>query len=363
MGKLKKVDLRLRKAGGTPVCLASGFIAMDIVEGELETFLAAGGSCGNVIALLSYMGWNAKPVARLGTDHAGSFIRTQFENLGVDTSHVSNVPLVQTPIVVQRFVKSRNGECTHRFSLTCPDCGAWLPRYRPTTLKHASEVIEKNSVPDIFFFDRTSPCALRLAGWARERRALVFFEPSSIGDERQFQRAVDSAHILKYSYDRLGHLPDLAKVNGPKIVIETHGADGLRVRWRSRWSSLPAIKASRFVDAAGSGDWCTAGVIHAIGQGGSKILETIKKNRLDYALRLGQALASINCGFEGARGAMRKLDIDGLNFLMSNSKEDARALESFDRCTDGALPADLCLSCSPPLPDSGANSQRESKTA
>lgn len=322
---MKRVDLRLRKARGTPSCLASGFIAMDIVEGEFETFSAAGGSCGNVMALLSFLGWTAQPVARLGADHAGSFIRAQFERLGVDASHVSNLSGVKTPIVIQRFVEGMDGERAHQFSLTCPDCGAWLPRYRPTTLKHASEVIAKDGFPDTFFFDRISPCALKLSCWARERGALVVFEPSSIGDERQFQKAVETAHILKYSHDRLGHLPDLAKVNGPKIVIETHGAEGLRVRWRSRWSRLPAFQASRFVDAAGSGDWCTAGVIHAIGQGGSKVLETMKKGRLDYALRLGQALASINCGFEGARGAMSKLDVDGLNFLLSASKEDTRA--------------------------------------
>lgn len=348
---MSRLDLRLRKTSKSPVCLSTGFVAMDIVEGEFGTFAAAGGSCGNVMALLSYMGWHTQPVARLGSDNAGIFVKEEFEKLGVDTSHIAFAPGVQTPVVIQRFVENSDGERTHRFSLTCPDCGSWLPRYRPTTIKHASEVIQKGRVPNAFFFDRVSPCALKLSEWARESGALVVFEPSSIGDERQFQKAVDTAHILKYSHDRLGHLPDLAKVSGPRIVIETHGAEGLNVRWRSRWSTLPAIKADCLVDAAGSGDWCTAGIIHAIGEGGSKALETLSKNRLDYGLRLGQALAAINCGFEGARGAMDRLDIKRLNSMLSDSAEDVSSLDRLVTTPETFSPINLCHLCADALPD------------
>lgn len=361
MGELSRVDLRLRKTNKNPVCLSTGFIAMDIVEGESETFAAAGGSCGNVMALLSYMGWHTQPVARLGFDNAGTFIKEEFEKLGVDTSHIACAPGIQTPIVIQRFVENSDGERTHRFSLTCPDCGSWLPRYRPTTIKHASEVIDKGRIPNAFFFDRVSPCALKLSEWAREKGALVVFEPSSIGDERQFQKAVDTAHILKYSHDRLGHVPDLAKVSGPKVVIETHGAEGLYVRWRSRWSTLPAIKAHRLLDAAGSGDWCTAGIIHAIGEGGSKALETLSKDRLDYGLRLGQALAAINCGFEGARGAMNRLDIKRLNSMLGDSAEDIPIFDRPAPVPDSLSPTSLCHSCSDPLPNGTSGMSAKSK--
>ena len=348
---MNRVDLRLRKTSKNPLCLSTGFVAMDIVEGETETFAAAGGSCGNVMALLSFMGWHTQPVARLGSDKAGSFIKEEFEKLDVDTSHIVSASGVRTPMVIQRFVQGSDGERTHRFSLTCPDCGAWLPRYRPTTIKHALEVIEKNRTPNAFYFDRVSPCALKLSEWAREMGALVVFEPSSIGDERQFQKAVNTSHILKYSHDRLGHLPDLAKVTGPKIVIETHGAVGLRVRWRSRWSALPAIKATRTVDAAGSGDWCTAGIIHVIGEGGSKAFESLNKGRLDYGLRLGQALAAINCGFEGARGAMDRLDIQRLNSMLSDSAEDVPTLDVRTAAPSVLLPTRLCHSCANAPPD------------
>jgi sugar/nucleoside kinase (ribokinase family) len=351
MGKLTRVDLRLRKTQAGPLCLSTGFVAMDIVEGEAGTFAAAGGSCGNVMALLSFMGWQTQPVARLGPDDAGSYVKEELKRLGVDTKHIKSTAGIQTPIVIQRFVRSTSGERTHRFSLSCPDCGGWLPRYRPTTIKHASEVIETNCVPKAFFFDRVSPCALKLSEWAREAGSLVIFEPSSIGDERQFQKAVDASHVLKYSHDRLGHLPDLAKISGPNIIIETHGIDGLKVKWRSRWSTLPAIVANRVVDEAGSGDWCTAALIHTIGEGGSQALESLNKDRLDYGLRLGQALAAINCGFEGARGAMDQLGFDRLNAMLGNSSEATTSLEKPSTSPQPVSAASLCHSCAGSPPD------------
>lgn len=355
MGELNRVDLKLRKTSKGPLCLGTGFVAMDIVEGEAETFAAAGGSCGNVMALLAFMGWRTQPVARLGPDDAGSYVKEELKRLGVDTKHIKCAAGIQTPVVIQRFVQSSDGERTHRFSLTCPDCGGWLPRYRPTTIKHATEVIEMDCVPNVLFFDRVSPCALKLSEWAREAGSLVVFEPSSIGDERQFQKAVDASHVLKYSHDRLGHLPDLAKVSGPKIIVETHGAEGLRVRWRSRWSTLPAIAANRVVDAAGSGDWCTAALIHSIGEGGSKALESLSKGRLDYGLRLGQALAAINCRYEGARGAMDQLGLERLNAILSNSFEDITCLDMPSTAPDTVPPAKLCRSCADIAPDDSAS--------
>ena len=132
----------------------------------------------------------------------------------------------------------------------------------------------------------------------------MLFEPSSIGDERTFQRAIDTCHVLKYAKDRLGHVPDLAAVKHPRLIIETCGADGLKVRWRGRWSHFPAFQAPGFVDAAGSGDWCSAGLIHQIARRSPINWAKIRKTDIERALRIGQAMAAINCGFEGARGAM-----------------------------------------------------------
>ena len=61
-------------------------------------------------------------------------------------------------------------------------------------------------------------------------------------------------------------------------------------------------------DTAGAGDWCTAGIIHRLGQQGLRGLQQVTAAQLQDALCFGQALAAWNCGFEGARGGMYSVD-------------------------------------------------------
>jgi sugar/nucleoside kinase (ribokinase family) len=345
---MTRVDLTLRAAARHPVCVGVGFIAADIVEGRTEEFVAAGGSCGNVMAILAWLGWKSYPVARLGKDWAAGTVRKEFKALGLKDDYLSDEKAVQTPIVIQRFVEDKQGRRVHRFSLACPECGGWLPRFRASTLQQAVEVTQSALAPKAFYMDRLSPASLKLANWAREKGALVVFEPSSVGDERQFQKAVDLCHVLKFSHDRLGHLRDLREAQQPRIIVETLSEDGLRVRWRGHWTDLPAFTLPIFIDGAGAGDWTTAGLIHQLGTNGAKMFDTLQKPRLLSALRFGQGLAAINCGFEGARGVMMAMTREQLGkrlmALTSKTAETASNLqEALLYGTD--IPSRLCATC------------------
>ena len=346
---MTRVGLALQPVTNEPTCIGVGFIAADIVEGSSEEFVAAGGSCGNVLAVLAWLGWKSYPVSRMGHDRAAGVIRKDFDTLGIQHTFLFKERSIQTPIVIQRFVEDAKGKRVHRFSLACPECGGWLPRYRAFTLAQATEVIESSVIPRTLYMDRVSPAALRVATWAREKGALIVFEPSSIGDERHFQRAVDLCHVLKFSHDRLGHMRDLLEAQNPKIIIETFAEEGLRVRWRGHWSHLPAFAMPRFRDGAGAGDWCSAGLIHHLGTTGAGIIDTLQKSRLLAALRFGQALAAINCGFEGARGAMMAMTrMQFAKRLTTLATEKPEALaEAEDLGTrEGDIPRRLCTTCS-----------------
>jgi sugar/nucleoside kinase (ribokinase family) len=345
---MTRVDLVLRPAASLPACIGAGFIAADIVEGRREEFVAVGGSCGNVMAILAWLGWKSFPVARLGKDWAGRVVRKEFNVIGLEDAFLSDENAIQTPIVIQRFVEDKQGRRVHRFSLACPECGGWLPRFRASTLKQAAEVTESSIVPKAFYMDRLSPASLRLASWAREKGALVVFEPSSVSDERQFQKAVDLCHILKFSHDRLGHMRDLQEAQQPLIIIETMAEEGLRVRWRGHWSSLPAFTLPMFVDGAGAGDWTTAGLIHLLGPSGESIFDTLQKPRLFAALRLGQGLSAIACGYEGARGVMTAMTRDQLAkrlLTLTSSEMESVANLRDTPARDDDIPSRLCASC------------------
>ena len=326
-------------------CWGAGFVAMDVVDVDGERFASVGGSCGNVMAILAWLGWLAKPIARLGADVTGSFIREELRALGVDTGYLTEEGHIRSPIVLQRFAMARDGRRTHRFSLTCPGCGRWLPRHRPITIAQSKTLACDDEMPDVFYFDRVSPASLVLAQAARSAGALVVFEPSSADDGSKFQRAVDSCHVLKYSQQRLGHVPDLPFAAFPKLIVETQGESGLRYRWAGRWSHVDAFSVKDVVDAAGSGDWCTAVLIHELGRTGARSFLGSSRGRIAEALKRGQAAAAVNCSFCSARGAMQALTLSELNERLSTHGHDCPQMDHSGICDGPQVSGPLLHYC------------------
>lgn len=301
-----------------PVCTGTGLVALDIVfngDSTVPPRMWAGGSCGNVLTILSYLGWQAVPLARLGQDEAAQRILEDWQRFGVDHSFVELDARVSTPIIVEQIRMSADGVPTHRFFWVCPNCGTWLPRYRPILLTSAKRAVPQISTVNCFYFDRVSPAALELASQAKAAGALVVFEPPSIKENDLFNKAVEISHIVKYANDRIHEEVALRSVDGPILIIETLGEGGIRYRLRNQkgpahWKRLSAFPVKEFRDAAGAGDWCTAGIIYKLGVKGSKGLEKASEKKIIEALEVGQAMAALNCGFEGARGGMYVLDMD-----------------------------------------------------
>lgn len=300
-----------------PTVIGSGLVALDVVVNKSsgdEVQWYAGGTCGNVLTILSFLGWRAKPVSRLKGDLPSEWLLEDLEEWGVDTSLISTSEDGSTPVIIQNIRETADGKRSHSFSLRCPCCGAYLPNYKSILGNKASELAETVGHHQVYFFDRVSRGTLTLAKASSDLGALVVFEPSGVGDPRLFEEAWSLAHVVKYSNERLRDIADLdlrASVRDNLLLeIETLGDSGLRYRSRLKqastrgWKSLKAIAATTVRDTAGSGDWCTAGAIHKLARGGQNGFRKVAKERLVDALRYGQALATWNCGFEGARAGM-----------------------------------------------------------
>lgn len=300
-----------------PCIVGTGLVSVDVVvnlstDDEVQYF--AGGTCGNVLTILSYLGWDARPISRLKDDLPAQWLVHDLAKWDVDTSFISRTDDGSTPIIIQKIKEANNGTRTHTFSLRCPCCGAYLPGYKSILGKDAQDIANRLSHQQVFFFDRVSRGTLILANWCAERGALIVFEPSGVGEPRLFREAWSVAHVVKYSHDRLRDIADLdlrTSVRSDLLLeIETLGASGLRYRSRLKnastrgWKTLEVIPAATLKDAAGSGDWCTAGTIHKLARGGLKGFRKVSKARLLQAFRYGQALATWNCAFESARGGM-----------------------------------------------------------
>lgn len=304
-----------------PRALGTGLVALDVVL-NLETRQPprcyAGGTCGNVLTALSYLGWQTAPISRLAPGPAAERLLGDLRDGNVSTDLVTVQDDGSTPVIIQRIAQDDAGEWYHTFSWRCPGCGAHLPGYKPVLAGQAQELATRLPPHQVFFFDRVSRGALHLAGVAAAAGAAVVFEPSGVGDPGLFREAWAVAHVVKYSHERLRDIADLdlkrSEREGVLLEVETLGREGLRYRSRlpkcrsNGWRQLGAFTTEAFRDASGSGDWCTAGLLSRLTRGGLRGLRATSPEKLQEALRYGQALAAWNCRFEGARGGMYQVD-------------------------------------------------------
>jgi len=306
--------------------VGAGLLALDVlVQAESDTaeHHAAGGSFGNVMAILAWLGWRAVPFARLGEDNAADAVIADLSYRGVITDGIHRCSKSNTPIIVHRYGLGSPEHPRHRFEWVCPSCHRWLPRYVPIPKRNlpTADALDK---AEICYIDRATPGTLALATLAKANGAIVIFEPPKLTDDPVASACLRICDILKYSLEYGGRRNSSSEVQ-PPLEIVSLGGDGLRYRlngflgMRQEWMSqeAPALEGSR--DFAGCGDWLSAGFLHAIRCSSEVTLESV-----DGALKYGQALAAMNSLAVGARGLMALADRDKVTDMACAFSEGGR---------------------------------------
>lgn len=295
-----------------PIAWGIGLIALDLIldGGDPKPRLSAGGTCGNVMAILSRLGWNAVPVARLASGGVSSLVMGDLQRWNVDTSRLQLRPTARVPIIVQRIRKDANGIPFHSFSFSCPNCGKRLPSFQAVRTDSIPEMTSRRERrPKIVFIDRVSRSSISLAEAASKRGAIIYFEPSAVSQKKLFDELMQLAHIVKYSQDRLFDFGELDWRPQMLLEVRTLGRGGLRFRTtldssQKRWRNLEAVQPLRVRDTAGCGDWLSGGLINSLCRDGLRGLKECTFDEVLGGLAFGQGLAAWNCGFVGARGGM-----------------------------------------------------------
>lgn len=343
-----------------PSIYGTGLIALDLVVSAqpnqpIQSW--AGGTCGNVLTILSYLGWKAYPIARLNGDTASIRVKDDITRWGVKLDFAEQLPTASTPIIVQKNTQDKSGNPIHKFSWHCPNCGAWLPNYKAVTSASAKVISDKIKIPSVFFFDRVSPAALIIAKKCKEMGALIFFEPSGKCEPKKLEQALELADIVKYSHERIDSLE--SQLTGDckvSLEIKTLGSKGLSFRSqlfgkkKCMWFDLEAPIVDSVKDTCGCGDWTTAGIISKIcDQRGVDSLHGRTFEQIIEAMDYGQALAAWNCGFEGARGGMYSVNLAKFNSDIKKILHDRSHTPS--KLTKSAAldrpPSSVCPSCCP----------------
>lgn len=291
------------------IIVGAGLISLDVLiwnEQRVPISYYVGGTCGNVMMILSHMDWDAYPIARLDGTKDGVRVLNDMKKHHVNTDFVSTQD-GKTPVIVQRNFINKDGVPTHKFE-SRNNIGRFYLDFKSLTLKQANEVIEKiDFVPKVFFFDRVSPAILKLAITFKEKGAVIFFEPSSRGGNiGLFNECVEVSDIVKFSEQRIKDINQF-KYYKDKLFVQTQGAKGLRYRLSGDWKHLEPVANKKVVDTAGAGDWTSAALINNLFKD-KEIFKMYNLLELDFetALKEAQKVGTESCSYEGARGMMQQ---------------------------------------------------------
>ena len=290
------------------IAAGAGLISLDVLIWDGQTIPVSyyvGGTCGNVMMILSYMGWETYPIARLDGTKDGLRVLDDMKRHHVHTDFVSTQD-GKTPVIIQRNFINKDGIPTHKFESRA-NMGRFYLDFKSLTLKQANEVIGKiDFVPKVFFFDRVSPAIQRLAESFKEKGSVIFFEPSSRGgDVKRFYQCVELADIVKFSDQRFKDTKPFDNF-ADKLFIQTQGAKGLSYRFNSNWKHLKPMANDKVVDTAGAGDWTAAALINELFRDNNKkSIHHFTAAYIEKALNEAQKVGAKSCSYEGARGMMQ----------------------------------------------------------
>jgi len=321
-----------------PICIGTGLVALDVIlNGSPKTLpkLSVGGSCGNVLSILAFLDWKSLPIARLANNLATKELLTDFNRWNINDKFLKINNEGSTPIIIHRILRDQTDKPIHKFEFRNPERKEWLPHFKPITLYFAKEVIDHNIKADVFYFDRMNPGTVELATYYRNSGALIFFEPSSMKDEKLFTKCLSLAHIVKFSSDRIKHYKERYVTSHADLEIETRGKVGLAYRTvhstKKQWKTIKPFLIDNIIDTAGAGDWCSAGIIAKLGAGGYTSFKAKKIIEVENALNYGQLLGGLNCTFDGARGLMYHFSKSQLskfvNKVFENKETDLSSLK------------------------------------
>lgn len=263
--------------------------------------------------ILSYMGWNTFPIARLDGSKDTKRVLDDMHRHNVYTDFITTNEDGKTPVIVQRNFVNKDGVTTHKFESRNKIERFYLD-FKPLTVKQANAVIDRiDYVPKVFFFDRVAPAIIKLAIAFKEKGSIIFFEPSSRGgDAKMFNKCIEIADIVKFSDQRINETDQFGGLSN-KLFIQTQGAKGLSYRFNSEWTHLESVLNQKVVDTAGAGDWTAAALINVLFK--DKVIQGIahfSKAEIETALNKAQEIGSKSCSYEGARGMMQLLSRDSL---------------------------------------------------
>ena len=273
-----------------------------------------GGTCGNVMSILAWLGWDAKPLACLDDSPEGMKITEDLKHYGCDCRYVTNTPGGGTTLLRCTHKKDQDGKRMMSVRAGSPGGSRFPKRHFLRARDEAPAFLEAlTDVPAVFFFDDPAAGNRLIAKGLKERGSLIYFEPSRIATNADLE-AVGISDIIKFSDE---NIPDVsfADAYNDKLFIQTMGAKGVRFKLQDQpWMTLTGIPAKSVVDTEGAGDWFSAALINELAEQRLLSIEAHYRNRLVDVIRTAMEIAAKSIGHMGSKGLIHyanSLQIEG----------------------------------------------------
>lgn len=306
-------------------CLLSGNFALDTIvvreypngfvvgKGNkfVETVVAksVGNTCGNVAAILPYLGVLTFPIAHFDLSEQGLMIKDDLKGYGVDVRFVENSANGGTTLLRCTHKRDKmTGEHVVSFRATSP--GSRFPKRRFLRVRdEAPAFMERlDFVPDVFFFDAAEAGLRYLAGGLRKKGTMVYFEPEGDADKAKFLKAVEVSDIVKYSHEKIGNLDFIAQ-HTDKLFVRTMGVEGLEFNLCGQgWVRVEPVPNENVVDWEGAGDWATSQFIACLCEKEMLSVAQMTVESVRECLEVACCTASRSVSYMGSKGMIESLN-------------------------------------------------------
>lgn len=264
-----------------------------------------GGTCGNVMCLLSSFGLEVYPQVCLDDSPEGRKIAGDLERYGCDMRFVTNAPDGGTTLL--RVTHKKDPDGSPRISVRAGSPGgSRFPRRKFLRARDQApafvDALTAEFIPDFFFFDSPAAGHRYIARELRTMGTTVYFEPDDIATNTDLE-CVSLSDIVKFSDE---NVPDVSFADGfdGKLFIQTMGKDGLRYKFRGgEWKTLPGVPNDNVVDTEGAGDCATAAIIYGIVRSGKRFGDMDEEDIIPI-LTEAQICASEKVSFLGSKGTL-----------------------------------------------------------
>ena len=262
-----------------------------------------GGTCGNVMCLLSSFGFESYPQVSLDDSPEGRKIKADLEWYGCDTRFVTNTPDGGTTLL--RVTHKQNPDGTPKIAVRVGSPGgSRFPKRKFLRVRDEApafvEALTAEFIPDFYFFDAPAAGHRHIARDLRAKGTVVWFEPSGVSTNADLE-SIALSDIVKFSNEEI---PDASFADGfhDKLFVQTLGKDGLRYKFRDgQWKTLPPVPVKKVVDTEGAGDCATAGAIYTIARSGKRFDE-LEEEDIVHVLTEAQHFSAEKLALLGSKG-------------------------------------------------------------